>query len=104
MAEADLLTVASGISNNALMDNAGHPVAKAIMDRWTPRPVIVLCGPGSNGGDGFVAARYLAQANWPVRVALLVPREQLRGAAAYYASRWHTGCHSVLHVACLGQS
>ncbi len=99
MAEADRLTVASGISNNALMDNAGHPVAKAIMDRWTPRPVIVLCGPGSNGGDGFVAARYLAQANWPVRVALLVPREQLRGAAAYYASQWQGEIEALIPTA-----
>ena len=88
MAEADRLTVASGIGETALMENAGRPVAQAIMDRWTPRPVLVLCGPGSNGGDGFVAARRLAQADWPVRVALLVPREQLRGAAAHHAALW----------------
>jgi NAD(P)H-hydrate epimerase len=88
MAEADRLTVASGISSTALMENAGRPVAQAIMQRWTPRPVLVLCGPGSNGGDGFVAARHLAQANWPVRVALLVPRERLRGDAAHHAALW----------------
>ncbi len=88
MAEADRLTVESGISNNALMENAGRPVAKAIMERWTPRPVLVLCGPGSNGGDGFVAARCLAEAGWPVRVALLVPCAVLRGAAAHHARLW----------------
>ncbi len=88
MAEADRLTVESGISNNALMENAGRPVAQAIMERWTPRPVLVLCGPGSNGGDGFVAARCLAEAGWPVRVALLVPRTDLRGAAAHHAGLW----------------
>ena len=88
MAEADRLTVASGISGSALMENAGRPVAQAIMERWTPRPVLVLCGPGSNGGDGFVAARRLAEADWPVRVALLVPREQLRGSAAHHAALW----------------
>ena len=99
MAQADRLTVASGISNDALMDNAGHPVAKAIMERWTPRPVIVLCGPGSNGGDGFVAARYLAQANWPVRVALLAPREQLRGATAYYAGLWQGEVEALIPAA-----
>jgi NAD(P)H-hydrate epimerase len=88
MAEADRLTVASGISSNALMENAGRPVATAIMERWTPRPILVLCGPGSNGGDGLVVARYLAQAHWPVRVALLVPRANLRGAAAYHAGLW----------------
>ena len=88
MAQADRLTVASGISATALMENAGRPVAQAIMDRWSPRPVLVLCGPGSNGGDGFVAARRLAEADWPVRVALLVPREQLRGEAAHHAALW----------------
>ena len=88
MAQADRLTVASGISATTLMENAGRPVAQAIMQRWTPRPVLVLCGPGSNGGDGFVAARRLAEADWPVRVALLVPREALRGAAAHHAALW----------------
>jgi NAD(P)H-hydrate epimerase len=88
MALADQLTVASGISDTALMENAGRPVAQAIMQRWSPRPVLVLCGPGSNGGDGFVAARRLAEADWPVRVALLGPRENLRGAAAHHAGLW----------------
>jgi ADP-dependent NAD(P)H-hydrate dehydratase / NAD(P)H-hydrate epimerase len=88
MAEADRLTVASGISATALMENAGRPVAQAILQRWTPRPVLVLCGPGGNGGDGFVVARCLAEAGWLVRVALLVPRESLRGAAAHHAGLW----------------
>jgi NAD(P)H-hydrate epimerase len=88
MAQADNMTVTSGISGAALMENAGRPVAQAIMERWTPRPVIVLCGPGNNGGDGFVAARRLAQADWPVRVASLVPLENLRGDAAHHAGLW----------------
>ena len=91
MAEADRSTVGpgnGGISGAALMENAGRPVAQAITQRWTPRPVLVLCGPGSNGGDGFVAARRLAEADWPVRVALLVPRESLRGDAAHHAGLW----------------
>jgi hydroxyethylthiazole kinase-like uncharacterized protein yjeF len=88
MSEADRLTVASGISGIALMENAGRPVAAEIMRRWSPRPVLVLCGPGRNGGDGFVAARRLVEADWPVRVALLVPRESLRGTAAHHAALW----------------
>jgi len=102
MAQADRLTVASGISDTALMENAGRPVALAIMQRWTPRPVLVLCGPGSNGGDGFVAARRLAEADWPVRVALLVPREQLRGAAAHHAALWRGPVEALTPAALAG--
>jgi NAD(P)H-hydrate epimerase len=102
MAQADRLTVDSGISDTALMENAGRPVALAIMQRWTPRPVLVLCGPGSNGGDGFVAARRLAEADWPVRVALLVPREQLRGAAAHHAALWRGPVEALTPAALAG--
>src|ERR1700687_1893112 len=63
--------------------------------RWTPRAVTVLCGPGNNGGDGFVVAIALAQAGWPVRVALLGRREDLRGDARVHAERWSGGIESV---------
>jgi len=88
MKEADRLTIASGIDAATLMENAGRPVACEIQKRWAPCPVIVLCGPGSNGGDGFVAARRLAEADWPVRIALLVPRDSLRGQEAHHAALW----------------
>lgn len=88
MEQADRLTVASAISGTALMENAGRRVAQALMARWSRRPVLVLCGPGNNGGDGFVVARRLAEAEWPVRVALLVPLGQLRGDAAHHAALW----------------
>jgi NAD(P)H-hydrate epimerase len=88
MAEADRLTVAFGISDIELMENAGRSAEQAIIQRWTPRAVTVLCGPGNNGGDGFVVARRLAEGNWPVRVALLVPQDQLRGSSAHHAALW----------------
>ena len=56
--------------------------------RFTPRPVSVVCGPGNNGGDGFVAAAALAQSGWPVRVALLGDVETLRNDALLSARRW----------------
>ena len=60
ISEADPLTAAAGTSGAELMGNAGKAVAFEIERRWSKRPVIVLCGPGSNGGDGFVAARKLS--------------------------------------------
>ena len=77
-----------GTPGTLLMQNAGEAVADEIKRRYTPRPVSVLCGPGNNGGDGFVAAAALAQSGWPVRVALLGDAEALRGDALFYARRW----------------
>jgi ADP-dependent NAD(P)H-hydrate dehydratase / NAD(P)H-hydrate epimerase len=88
MGEADRLTVAAGTPAIALMENAGRSVAREIERRWSVRPVTVLCGPGNNGGDGFVAARHLAEAGWPVRIALLSPSDRLAGEARQNNQRW----------------
>ena len=95
MGEADRLTVTAGTSVIELMENAGKAVAREIALRWTARPLIVLCGPGNNGGDGFVTALQLAEAGWTVRIASLGPREKLAGAAAHHAQRWHGAVESL---------
>lgn len=77
-----------GVPTRTLMENAGQAVAAAIQARWSPRPTLVLCGPGMNGGDGYVAARRLAEAGWPVRVGFLGDRARLTGDAAEAARDW----------------
>jgi NAD(P)H-hydrate epimerase len=64
-------------------------VARVVEARWQRRAVVVLCGPGNNGGDGFVVARVLAEKGWPVSVGLLGAPESLKGDAAVNARRWN---------------
>jgi ADP-dependent NAD(P)H-hydrate dehydratase / NAD(P)H-hydrate epimerase len=88
MYRADAAAVAAGVPSLSLMEAAGRAIAREIRRRWRPRPLAVLCGPGNNGGDGFVVARVLAGEGWPVRVSLLGAPETVRGDAAVNARRW----------------
>jgi hydroxyethylthiazole kinase-like uncharacterized protein yjeF len=89
MAEADRLTIASGVAGITLMENAGRAVADTVAARSPPEThVAVVAGPGNNGGDGFVAARCLADRGYPVRVLLVGDPVRLKGDAARAADRF----------------
>lgn len=88
MGDADRLTVQAGTSGVKLMEAAGKAVTEAIIERYYQRSVLVLCGPGNNGGDGFVVARLLKQKGWPVQLRLIGSRDGLRGDAAAMAALW----------------
>lgn len=85
MAKADAFAVAHGVPSLTLMENAGRVAAEAIVARFKPCAVTVLCGPGNNGGDGFVVARLLDESGFTVRVAHDADH---KGDAKEMSARW----------------
>ena len=89
MAEADRLTIAGGVPGIDLMERAGAAVAAAVVARHpVGSRVAVVAGPGNNGGDGFVAARHLADQGYRVEVLLVGEASRLKGDAAQAAVKW----------------
>jgi len=103
MAEADRLTIAGGTAGIVLMENAGRAVADAASRVLRGRRAIVVAGPGNNGGDGFVAARLLAERGHDVRVAFVGDRQRLKGDAALAAERWRGPVEQASPAAITGQ-
>jgi len=80
---AEEAAMAGGTSVDTLMERAGHAIAEAVWRFGGDRAVLVLCGPGNNGGDGYVAARILKARGISVRVAALAePRTDVARRAA----------------------
>lgn len=88
MAEADRLAVEAGVPPLTLMENAGRAVSDVVEANYRPGAVAVLCGPGNNGGDGYVAARHLKDRGWEVWVEALEDPATLKGDAAEMFQRW----------------
>lgn len=82
-----------GVPSIVLMENAGRGCAELLM-RLNPdrQPTVILCGPGNNGGDGFVIARHLDNHGWPVAVACICPLGNFRGDAA---TNFHATCEAM---------
>src|SRR5438445_7016697 len=86
MRSAEQAAIDAGASVEQLMELAGAALAEAAYRFAGPLPVLVLCGPGNNGGDGYVAARHLAGRGVDVRVAALAePKSQ---AGKWARSQW----------------
>src|SRR5690606_19288330 len=83
---ADRAAIAAGTPGVVLMERAGQAVTDEIVRRFSPRPTVVLCGPGNNGGDGYVVARLLKDRGWPVKVMALSPPQT--GDAKAAAAQW----------------
>ena len=97
--EADMIR-SGRRSGECLMERAGEAVVEEICRRWgarrgdgtgapgPDRDVLVFCGPGNNGGDGFVVARLLAELGWPVRVAMFGRADRIPPDAAANLEKW----------------
>lgn len=89
MRAAEQVALDSGISMRQLMENAGRAVAEEVIRHYAPRLTLIVCGPGNNGGDGFVVAKYLREEGWPVRVMSVVRSlDEYKGAAAEAAQEY----------------
>ena len=95
MGEADRLTIEGGVDGYQLMESAGQAVATAAIDLLERKTgsgasgmVCILCGPGNNGGDGFVAAQLLEEEGWSVIIGCSVEVDDLKGDARQAAEEW----------------
>src|SRR5690349_10946005 len=88
MRKAETATIAGGVTGIQLMTAAGAAVVHEIVKTIKPCPVLVLCGPGNNGGDGFIVAHLLKKEGWTVRVAGMTKRNQIKGDAGLAAQKW----------------
>ena len=87
--------ISAGVANGLmLMERAGAAVVDVCFERWpeltdaTDRRALILCGPGNNGGDGFVVARLLSAVNWRVTTLLYGDEAALPPDAAENLRRW----------------
>ena len=89
MSKADRFAVSAGTPGIALMERAGLAIADEAARLTKSRGrIAVICGPGGNGGDGFVAARLLASRGYEIEVGLLGRRDALKGDPALAAARY----------------
>jgi hydroxyethylthiazole kinase-like uncharacterized protein yjeF len=86
MRAAETAAIDGGVSIEQLMERAGEALTEAAYRFAGPLPALILCGPGNNGGDGYVAARHLKQRGVEVRVAAVA--EAKSDAAKWARGEW----------------
>ncbi|SFE14519.1 NAD(P)H-hydrate epimerase [Roseivivax sediminis] len=102
MRRAERDAIGSGaVTGLQLMERAGAEVVAAALAEWPalaagPQRALVLCGPGNNGGDGFVVARLLRDRGWRVAIACSTTPDRLKGDAAAMAERVLSGADDLL--------
>lgn len=97
MRAAEARAIGAGATVDGLMARAGEAVAEQVRRLAVDAEVLVLCGPGNNGGDGYVVASALRRAGHPVRVAAL--GEPRTDAAAAARGRWDGAVEALLEAA-----
>jgi len=89
MQNADRLTIESGVPSFELMQSAAKAVAEHIGSKFeTDCSVLIVCGPGNNGGDGYVIGKLLLEKGFPVSVWSPFPLDRLQGDAAKALEYW----------------
>ncbi len=88
MRESDRLAIEGGTPGYDLMVAAGQSVANIVHENYPQHDVLILCGPGNNGGDGFVAAMFLENIGCDVTVMSLVPGRKFKGDAKRALKDW----------------
>lgn len=88
MYQADNLTIKAGISGTSLMANAGQVVADELTQRLPVQEALIICGTGNNGGDGFIVAKLLSQAGWPVKLAIHGNPKTIKGDAKWALAQY----------------
>ena len=92
MSTADALTIERGTPGIVLMENAGRAIAQHILSHFSDATeFLILCGPGNNGGDGFVIARWLQRHDRKVSVGLLGDKNKIKGDALQMLAAWQGG-------------
>ena len=97
MGQADRRTIDAGTDGFSLMLSAGQAVANCVCEHYPDHKVIILCGPGNNGGDGYVAGAFLEEAGKNVALFSSAPARKLKGDAKKASHHFKGKIYKISH-------